>query len=95
MGLCYYSLGQLATGKTFFAKALGLNDQYEKARSWLEKVDNELASPAEKIVEEEPAKAGGAASEGEGGAPAVEAGAAPTPADGAAGGEVAIEPADE
>ena len=42
-GLCYYSLGKLPTALEYFRKAAGMNADYEKARSWAEKVAKELA----------------------------------------------------
>lgn len=41
-GLCYYSLGQLEVAKGDFAKAYAMCPEYEKARSWLEKVTTEI-----------------------------------------------------
>lgn len=41
-GLCYYSLGQLETALVNFKKAHSMNADYEKARSWIEKVQNDL-----------------------------------------------------
>jgi len=45
-GLCYYSQGDLLTALPFFQKAYAMNADYEKARSWIEKVEKELASRA-------------------------------------------------
>uniref|UniRef100_A0A7S3K0C6 type II protein arginine methyltransferase n=1 Tax=Aureoumbra lagunensis TaxID=44058 RepID=A0A7S3K0C6_9STRA len=42
MGLCHYSLGQLDTALEHFEKSLGLNANYEKARSWHQKVSREF-----------------------------------------------------
>jgi len=42
MGLCYYSLGQLDVALDHFEKSLVLNDVYEKARSWHQKVSREI-----------------------------------------------------
>jgi tetratricopeptide (TPR) repeat protein len=41
-GLCFYSLGKLETALEHFQKALKMNADYEKARSWIEKVEKEL-----------------------------------------------------
>lgn len=41
-GLCYYSLGQLELGLENFRKALAMCPEYEKARSWIEKVEKEV-----------------------------------------------------
>ena len=41
-GLCHYSLGQLDTALGLFKEALALNFDYEKARSWIEKVEREI-----------------------------------------------------
>lgn len=41
-GLCYYSLGKREVSLEYFTKALALNGDYEKARSWIEKVNREL-----------------------------------------------------
>jgi hypothetical protein len=41
-GLCHYSLGRLDVGLVCFRKALSMNAEYEKARSWIEKVENEI-----------------------------------------------------
>ena len=46
MGLCYYSIGKLESALEQFNKSLALNADYEKARSWEEKVRHELAAPA-------------------------------------------------
>ncbi|CAM9967119.1 unnamed protein product [Pylaiella littoralis] len=45
MGLCYYSMGDLHEAKTNFELALGLNANYEKAKSWQRKVNQELTFP--------------------------------------------------
>lgn len=42
MGLCYYSLGQLDVALQNFEKSLQLNADYEKARSWHQKVSREI-----------------------------------------------------
>lgn len=42
-GLCFYSQGELETSLGFFKRALSLNGEYEKARSWIEKVTKEIA----------------------------------------------------
>ncbi|CAM9408782.1 unnamed protein product [Scytosiphon promiscuus] len=47
MGLCYYSMGDLQQAKTNFELALGLNANYEKAKSWQRKVHQELNCPGE------------------------------------------------
>jgi tetratricopeptide (TPR) repeat protein len=41
-GLCHYSLGNLETALVNFKTALSLNRDYEKARSWIEKVEAEI-----------------------------------------------------
>lgn len=41
-GLCHYSLNQPETALTLFQKALSMNANYEKARSWIEKVETDL-----------------------------------------------------
>ena len=41
-GLCHYSLNQLDIALLHFKKALALNQDYEKARSWIEKVQKEI-----------------------------------------------------
>lgn len=41
-GLCHYSLGRLETSLTHFKAALAMCSEYEKARSWVEKVQNEV-----------------------------------------------------
>ena len=46
-GLCYYSLGQLPVALEYFRKASGMNADYEKARSWGDKVAKELADKEE------------------------------------------------
>ena len=38
MGLCYYSIGSLENALEQFEKSLALNADYEKARSWQDKV---------------------------------------------------------
>ena len=43
-GLCHYSQGDMAASLVHFRKALSLNGEYEKARSWIEKVEKELAA---------------------------------------------------
>jgi hypothetical protein len=43
-GLCYYSLKQLPTALEQFRKAFGMCPEYEKARNWIEKVENDLAT---------------------------------------------------
>lgn len=45
-GLCFYSLNQLEVALQHFEKALAMNSEYEKARSWIEKVQNDLAFKA-------------------------------------------------
>lgn len=42
-GLCYYSLEHPEIALGFFEKALSMSPEYEKARSWIEKVHNDLA----------------------------------------------------
>ena len=41
-GLCHYSLGRMEVALTHFRKALAMNADYEKARSWIEKVQKEM-----------------------------------------------------
>lgn len=41
-GLCHYSMGNLKVSLDLFKKALSLNAEYEKARSWIDKVEKEL-----------------------------------------------------
>lgn len=41
-GLCYYSKGKLEIALEHFRKAFGINSEYEKAHSWIEKVNKEL-----------------------------------------------------
>ncbi len=41
-GLCYYSQGQLDLALENFRKSSAMNADYEKARSWIEKVTKEL-----------------------------------------------------
>jgi hypothetical protein len=41
-GLCYYSLGKLETALSYFSRSLSINNAYEKARSWVDKVNKEL-----------------------------------------------------
>ena len=49
-GLCHYSNSNLDTALENFKKALALNKDYEKARSWVEKVEKEVAQiRAEKV----------------------------------------------
>eukprot|EP01041_Mallomonas_annulata_P006099 gene6099-12343_t len=43
-GLCHYSEGRLETALEFFLKSISLNSDYEKAKSWIEKVQKELAT---------------------------------------------------
>ena len=43
-GLCYYSQGQLETALEQFQKSISLNPDYEKARSWIDKVTKEIAA---------------------------------------------------
>lgn len=43
-GLCFYSLGQLETALENFKKAHSMSEEYEKAKSWIEKVQNDLAN---------------------------------------------------
>ena len=43
-GLCHYSLGRLEIALDLFRKALEMCAEYEKARSWIEKVENDLAA---------------------------------------------------
>lgn len=45
MGLCHYSMGNYKTALEHFSMSLQLNKDYEKARSWQQKVMNELNPP--------------------------------------------------
>ena len=60
MGLCYYSIGKLESALEQFNKSLALNADYEKARSWEEKVRHELAAPAAGKADGEAADGGAA-----------------------------------
>jgi len=46
-GLCFYSLGKLPEALENFTIAVEMNEHYEKARNWREKVTKELAAKAE------------------------------------------------
>lgn len=46
-GLCYYSRGEFDIALSHFEKSLSMNKDYEKARSWVDKVKKELASKAQ------------------------------------------------
>ncbi|CAM9108344.1 unnamed protein product [Choristocarpus tenellus] len=50
MGLCYYSMGELEKARSNFDKALELNSNYEKARSWHRKVQEELKASRQAVV---------------------------------------------
>ena len=41
-GLCYYSQGNLETSLSYFSRSLSLNERYEKARNWVDKVNKEM-----------------------------------------------------
>jgi tetratricopeptide (TPR) repeat protein len=56
-GLCHYSLGELEISLTFFKKAHSMNAEYEKARSWAEKVTKELTDLNSKNAAVSPDKA--------------------------------------
>jgi len=43
-GLCFYSQGQLEEALERFQMSVSLNGEYEKAKSWIEKVQKELAT---------------------------------------------------
>ena len=43
-GLCHYSKANYETALENFRKALAMNKDYEKARSWVEKVEKELVT---------------------------------------------------
>lgn len=43
-GLCYYSLNQFEVALDFFRKAYELDNTYEKAKNWIEKVNKERVS---------------------------------------------------
>eukprot|EP00605_Chrysophyceae_sp_TOSAG23-4_P002240 GSChrysophyteH1.ASY1.ANO1.2484.1 assembled CDS len=49
-GLCHYSKGNLDIALENFRKALGMNKDYEKARSWVEKVEKEVEENAKKAA---------------------------------------------
>jgi tetratricopeptide (TPR) repeat protein len=51
-GLCHYSRANYETALENFRKALAMNNDYEKARSWVEKVEKELAEKEKKKEEE-------------------------------------------
>ena len=59
MGLCYYSMGQPERSIQYFEQAIGLNDKYEKAVSWLTKVKLEIETASKKEKEKEKEKEGG------------------------------------
>ncbi|GMI62452.1 hypothetical protein ScalyP_jg792 [Parmales sp. scaly parma] len=59
MGLCYYSMGQPERSIHYFEQAIGLNDKYEKAVSWLTKVKLEIETASKKEKEKEKEKEGG------------------------------------
>ena len=42
MGLCHYSKRQLALAATCFDEAYALNSSYQKAATWLQRVNREL-----------------------------------------------------
>ena len=50
MGLCHYSLGDLDQAMHNFNKSLGLNDAYEKARTWQHKVQREIEQRTAALV---------------------------------------------
>ena len=41
-GLCHYSIGEIEIALVQFKKALSMNNEYEKARCWVEKCMKEL-----------------------------------------------------
>jgi len=49
-GLCHYSKGNLETALENFKKALNLNKEYDKARSWVEKVTKEIEDTAAAVA---------------------------------------------
>lgn len=51
-GLCHFSMGRLEIALTNFKKALDMNADYEKARSWVEKVQSELSMQNRTAVKE-------------------------------------------
>lgn len=51
-GLCHYSRANFEVALENFRKALAMNQDYEKARSWVEKVEKELAEKKKKKEEE-------------------------------------------
>lgn len=58
-GLCYYSRGELEIALKHFEKSLSMNKDYEKARSWVEKVRKELDKSNEGSVVPEGGNGGG------------------------------------
>jgi tetratricopeptide (TPR) repeat protein len=46
MGLCFYSMGKMENALENFGKSLTMHPHYEKARSWRDRVKNELAAEA-------------------------------------------------
>lgn len=46
-GLCLYSLGKLPEALEHFKRALSQNGDYEKAKSWIEKVNKEINKPTD------------------------------------------------
>ena len=45
-GLCYYSLAKYESAMHFFEKAMSMNADYDKARSWYERVKKEIEDKA-------------------------------------------------
>ena len=58
MGLCYYSLGQLDVALEHFEKSLNLNADYEKARSWHQKVSREIDRQHSLLSSSQPSSSG-------------------------------------
>ena len=68
-GLCHYGKNNLEVALENFRKALSMNQDYEKARSWVEKVENEIKDREQKKEEECPAVSGTAGGTSEEGVP--------------------------
>lgn len=47
MGLCYYSMGEMTTALECFEKSLAMHNDYEKARTWRDRVIAELKGKEE------------------------------------------------
>lgn len=51
-GLCFYSQGKLETALSYFSRSLSLNERYEKARNWVDKVKKEMEQSKNTIAVE-------------------------------------------